>query len=280
MDREEILKGAAGYIERFKGKIFVIKYGGSLLDDEKISDSILDDIVFLHNKGIRVVLVHGGGSEITRVMKKNGKEPRFINGLRATDRHSIEIVDKVLNGLNKRLVDKIKSKGDKAESVISKEKSAIIGKKRPGSPDGDFTGEIARVETGYIKEIINREAIPVVSPIALGEDKNLYNINADLAAAEVAAALKAEKLLILTDVKGVMAKRGDESSLISTLTKTKASHLIDTGVIDSGMIPKVQAGINSLDKGVKKAHIINGKEAHSLLIEVFTDKGAGTEIVV
>ena len=280
MDKEEILKGASVYISGFKDKIFVVKYGGSILDDDNISDSILDDIICLHNNGIRVVLVHGGGSEITRLMKAKGKSPKFVGGLRVTDKETVEIVDEALSSINLNLVKRIRSKGVKAKPLVSRETLTIKGKRKDKAAQGDFAGDVTSVDIKYINEALGNGSIPVVSPVGVDDEKGLYNINADLAAAEVAAAVSAEKFIMLTNVRGVMTKKGDEASLISTLHEKEAQRLIDEGVIDSGMIPKVQAGILALDKGVKKAHIINGKTRHSLLIEVFTDKGIGTELII
>ena len=277
--REKILKGASKYIEEFKSKLFVIKYGGSMLDDEALSESILDDIICFHHNGMKVVLVHGGGSTISRLMKERGKEPEFVGGLRVTDKETADIVDEALSEVNKGLVDRIKAKAVKAESIVSREKLTIKGKKKESAPLGDFAGDVDSVDTSHIEEVIADNAIPVISPVGVDNKKTLYNINADLAAAEIAAALSAEKFIMLTNVKGVLTNKDDEKSLLSTLKEKETLKLIDKGIIASGMIPKVQAGIIALDKGVKKIHIISGRISHSLLIEVFTDEGIGTEIV-
>jgi len=277
--REEILKGASKYIEKFKDKLFVIKYGGSMLDDEHISDSILDDIICFHHNGIKVVLVHGGGSAITRLMKEKGKEPEFVNGLRITDEETANIVDEALSQVNRGLIQRIQAKAVSCESIVSREKLTIKAKLKPNVPKGGFLGDVLSVDTAHIDKAIQANAIPVVSPVGVGNDKRLYNINADIAAAEIAQSLEAEKFIILTNVKGVMKDKNNEDSLLSSLKEEEAKSLIGEGIIESGMIPKVEAGISALDKGVKKVHIISGRIPHSLLIEVFTDEGIGTEIV-
>lgn len=279
MVREKILKKSEKYIEEFKGKIFVIKYGGSMLDDEALSESILDDIISFHQNKIKVVLVHGGGSAISKLMQQKGKTPKFIDGLRTTDKETALIVDEALRGVNTSLVDRIKSKEACAESVVSREHLTIKAKKKLNALEEDFLGDVSGVDTAYILDILKNNCIPVVSPVGIDDDRNLYNINADIVGAEIAAALKAEKFIMLTNVKGVLKDKADDSTLISHINEEDAKHLIEEGVIAGGMIPKVGAGILALDKGIHKAHIINGRISHSLLKEVFTDEGIGTEIV-
>ncbi|MFH1868951.1 MAG: acetylglutamate kinase [Candidatus Omnitrophota bacterium] len=279
MDKDDILKNASKYIEQFKGKVFVIKYGGSILDDEVISDSILDDIICFHKNGIKIVLVHGGGSYISRLMQERGKEPKFVNGLRVTDEETAEIVDEALTLVNSDLVYRISKKGVNADAVVSRENFTIKAKKKNNLIPGDFVGDVESVDTRHIEYAVKKGSIAVVSPVGVDENKNVYNINADFAAAEISAALSAEKFIMITNVKGVMREKDNEESLISTLKEAEAQRLISLKVIDSGMIPKVQSGNLALDKGVAKVHIISGRIAHSLLIEVFTDKGIGTEIV-
>jgi len=277
--RDQILQNAFGYIEKFRGKIFVIKYGGSMLDTREISDSILDDIISFYNNDIKVVLVHGGGSAISRLMKEKGLEPKFVGGLRVTDEATVKIVDEALTNVNIDLVKRLQAKGAIAESEVSKEKLTIKGKKKQDGTCGDFMGEVSSVDIRYIKESVNSKKLPVVSPVGLDEEGRFYNINADLAAAEIAAAFSSEKFIMMTNIKGVMLEKDDESTLVSSLTKDKTHEMIDSGIIIGGMIPKVQAGMLALDKGVNKIHIISGHIKHSLLLEVFTEKGIGTEIV-
>ncbi len=277
--REQILKDSSKYIEQFKGKIFVIKYGGSMLDDKMLSDSVLDDIVCFHNNGIKIVFVHGGGGAISRLMQQRGKEPRFVDGLRITDRETAEIVDDALTSVNKNFVEQISSRGVLAEQIVSSKSPTIKAKKKSDTISENFLGDIDSIVTGHIDDLLSKKVIPVVSPVGYGSDNMPYNINADVAAAEIASALLAEKLILLTNVKGVMKDKDDEGSLISHICEEEALKLIKRQVIEGGMIPKVKAGIQALDKGVKKAHIISGKIPHSLLLEVFTNEGIGTEIV-
>ena len=277
--REQILKDSAKYIEQFKGKIFVIKYGGSMLDDKLLSDSVLDDIVSFYNNGIKIVFVHGGGAAISALMQKRGKEPRFVDGLRMTDRETAEIVDDALTSVNKNFVERINSRGVSAESIVSSKSLTIKARRKANTISENFLGDVDSIVTGYIDQALLDKAIPVVSPVGYGIDKKPYNINADVAAAEIAPAISAEKLILLTNVKGVMKDKDDEGSLISHINEEDTFDLIKNHVIEGGMIPKVRAGIQALDKGVKKVHIISGKILHSLLLEVFTNEGIGTEIV-
>ena len=277
--REQILKDSAKYIEQFKGRIFVIKYGGSMLDDKLLSDSVLDDIVSFYNNGIKIVFVHGGGAAISALMQTRGKEPRFVDGLRITDRETAEIVDDALTSVNKNFVERINSRGVPAESIVSSKSLTIKARKKQDAISENFLGDVDSIVTGYIDQALFNKAIPVVSPVGYGIDKKPYNINADVAAAEIAPAISAEKLILLTNVKGVMKDKDDEGSLISHINEEDTFDLIKNHVIEGGMIPKVRAGIQALDKGVKKVHIISGKILHSLLLEVFTNEGIGTEIV-
>jgi len=277
--RKQILKGSSKYIEQFKGKVFVVKLGGSMLDDKGLSDSVLDDIVSFHNKGISIILVHGGGSAINRLMRQKGKEAKFIDGLRITDEETAAIVDDALTSVNTELVDRINSRGVTAKPLVSSKYPVIAAKKRQGSVPEDFLGDIDSIDTSYISEALGRKGLPVISPVGQGKDKKPYNINADVAASEIASAIPAEKLILLTNVKGVMRSKDDESSLIPHIAEKEALKLIRENIIEGGMIPKVRAGIKALDRGVKKVHIISGKIPNALLLEVFTDEGIGTEIV-
>lgn len=279
MDKNDILQGASSYIDKFKGRIFVVKYGGSILDDEEASDSILDDIVTLHRYGMDIVLVHGGGARISQLMKEKGKEPKFVSGLRVTDEETAKIVDEALSMVNRHIVERIRAKGVEAESLVSREKLIIKGKKKDSAPHGDFIGDVDSVDIRHIHETIERDAVPVVSPVGVDSEGRVYNINADLAASEIAGALSAEKFIMLTNVKGVMTSKDEESSLISSLKQEDAHKLIAAGIIAGGMIPKVEAGILALIKGINKAHIISARIKNSLLLEILTDKGIGTELI-
>lgn len=279
LDKKSILSKGKIYIKGFKGKIFVIKYGGSNLDNQHISRSILEDIVYLHHKGIKAVIVHGGANAITRLMQQKGKRPEFVEGFRVTDEETAKIVDEALTGVNADIVEEIKAMKNKAKSIISKEHGVIRAKRREDTLIGDFTGDVDSIDTKSIKDLLNKRIIPVISPVGVGQDNKLYNINADFASAEIAIALRAEKLILLTNVKGIMKNHIDEKTLIPTITEKEIEHMIRTDRVSSGMIPKARAGIKALFGRVKKVHIISGRIKHSLLIEVFTDKGIGTEIV-
>jgi acetylglutamate kinase len=277
--RERILDSASRYIKLFQGKTFVVKYGGSMLDDRALSDSVLDDIVSFRKKYINVIVVHGGGSHISRLMQSKGKEPVFVHGLRITDEQTAHIVDEALTDVNNDLVKRLESRGVLAQGLISREQDIIRAKKRSDAIEQDFLGDIESINTSRIQDILEAEGIPVISPVGTGPNKEPYNINADIAASEIAAALSAEKLILLTNVKGVMKDKDDERTLVSHINETQAIELIKQGVISSGMIPKVKAGIKALDSGVSKVHIISGVIPHSILLEVLTDEGVGTEIV-
>ena len=277
--REQILKDSAKYIDQFKGKIFVIKYGGSMLDDKVLSDSVLDDIVCFHNNEIKIVLIHGGGATISRLMQQRGKEPKFIDGLRITDRETAGIVDDALTSVNNDLVERIRSRGALAQPLVSSRNLTIKARKKQDTVQENFLGDIDSIVTSHIDEALSKKTIPVISPVGRGGDKEPYNINADVAAAETASALSAEKLILLTNIKGVMKNKDDDGSLISHISEEDTLELIKNHIIEGGMIPKVKAGIQALDRGVKKVHIISGKIPHSLLLEVFTNEGTGTEIV-
>ncbi|MFA5068827.1 MAG: acetylglutamate kinase [Candidatus Omnitrophota bacterium] len=277
--RERILESASKYIKIFKGKAFVIKYGGSMLENRALSDSVLDDIVSFHNKGINAVIVHGGGSRINALMSQRGKSAVFADGLRITDEETAGIVDEALSMVNSDLVRRVIERGARAEGVLSRDTGLISAGRRKGAIAGDFVGDINAVDTNIIRGVLKRGAIPIISPVGMGSDKKPYNINADIAASEIASAMRSEKLMFLTNVRGVMMDKDDDNSLISHIDEARALDMIDKGVISSGMIPKVKAGIRALDSGVKKVHIISGTIPHSLLLEVFTDEGVGTEII-
>ncbi len=277
--RERILKDSSKYIEQFKNKLFVVKYGGSMLEDKELSDSVIDDIVCFHKNGIKIALVHGGGAAISRLMKQKGKEPEFADGLRITDEETAAIVDEALTSVNAEFVNRVNSRGVKAKPLISSKDLLIKAKRKESSPPEDFLGDIDSINTAPVRDALEKDFIPVISPVGKGGDNKPYNINADSAASEIASAMRAEKLILLTNVKGVMRDKDDESSLISHITEEKALELIRESVIEGGMIPKVRAGARALDKGVNKVHMISGKILHSLLLEVFTDEGIGTEIV-
>lgn len=290
IQKANVLIEALPYIQRFRGKIFVIKYGGSVIGKEDYSQTVLQDIVFLECIGINPVLIHGGGHAINNALKKQGIQPKFVNGLRITDKETLKIVEDVLiNVVNKEIITTINSIGGKAEGISGKDhilkakKHLALVKdahtKENRRIDIGYVGDIVEVNTQPIIKIIKRDHIPVIAPLGFDEDGNVYNVNADIAAGEIASALDAEKLVYLTDVEGIMRNVDDKTSLISTLKSSDVEKFIDEGVINGGMIPKVNSCLGAIKKGVRKTHIIDGRIPHSLLLEIFTDSGIGTEIV-
>lgn len=280
MEQAEILAQALPYIREYYGKIVVIKYGGNAMTDEGLKESVMKDIVLLRYVGMQPVLIHGGGPDVTEVMEKVGKKPHFVGGLRVTDAETMEIVEMVLAGkTNKGIVSLINRQGGKAVGLSGKDANLLVAQKAmPGGNDLGFVGEITEINTDIIHTLIAQGYIPVISSIAVGEDGTSYNINADHVAGELAAALQASKLIMLTDVQGIYEDFSDKSSLISVLSTKEANGLIKSGKVDKGMIPKVEACITALGGGVEKAHVIDGTIPHALLMEVFTDKGIGTMI--
>ena len=278
--KADVLIEALPYIMRFRGKVVVIKAGGSMMEDPKVMASIFQDIIFMSMVGIRPVIIHGGGPRISLRMKEAGLTPKFVDGLRVTDAKTMKIVDETLDEANEDIARQICILGGKGKALCGKRDRIIKAVKlKHKGEDMGFVGKIASIDTRQIKVVLKAGAIPVITPIGLGADGKGYNINADLAACEVAAALKAEKLVLITDTKGILRDESDERTLIPTLKKRKAEDLIKRGIIKGGMIPKVRAGIAALNKGVKKTHIIDGRLSHAILLEIFTDKGIGTEII-
>lgn len=277
--KADILIEALPYIKKFRHKIFVIKYGGSILEDKDIRLSVLKDIIFLSFTGIHSVLVHGGSSNINRRLKAAGKKSEFFNGLRITDKQTLKIVEEELEKLTAMIVREIKRLHGKAISLNSRGKNLIKVRKKTAAVDLGFVGQIISVNKKTILDNLNDDNIIVVSPTGRSSDSRIYNVNADETVSHIASALKAEKLIFLTDVKGIMDNPSNPNSFLPTLTEKKAKVLIENKIIQKGMIPKVEAAICGLKKGVKKAHIIDARTPHGLLLEIFTDKGIGTEIV-
>ncbi|MEK6715690.1 MAG: acetylglutamate kinase [Candidatus Omnitrophota bacterium] len=277
--KAEILIEALPYIKAFHKKITVIKYGGSILGDDKIRLGVLEDIVFLSYMGIRPVLVHGGGPNISEKMKTSGKKTDFVEGMRVTDAETLKIVEEELVTLNERIVRELKKLGGKVKSLNGKDNNLIQVEKKIAEVDLGFVGDVAGVETSLILKELNRDAICVICPMGKGKDGAVYNINADEVASNVAAALCAEKLVLLTNVKGIMRNPDESDSFMATLTEQEIEALIKDKVIEAGMIPKVKACVLALEKGVKKTHIIDARIPHALLLEIFTDEGIGTEII-
>jgi len=277
--KSEVLIEALPYIKKFFKKIVVIKYGGAAVDEKGIDPSVLEDIVFMNYAGTRPILVHGGGPLISKFMKKAGIEPRFICGRRVTDKESIYIIDKALHTINKQIVNTLKSLDTKAFGLSGRENGLIKVRKLKTDIDLGFVGEVTSVDTTVVKQLIEDGIIPVIYPLGIGRDRNLYNVNADDVASEIAVALKAEKFVLLTNVRGVMKDKDDPKTLYNTLTIKDVNNLMKRKIIYAGMIPKVASCVNAIKGGVKKAHILDAGIPHALLLEMFTDKGIGTEII-
>ncbi len=276
--KSDILIEALPYIQQFQGRVIVAKYGGSAVDNPAAMRGILQDLVFLSAVGIRAVLVHGGGPAITQQLAALGQKSAFIDGMRVTDKAAMRIVNEALTEVNHRLVRQIEEAGGWAKS-ITPPKTVIGAAPHARASELGFVGTVKTVHAAPLRLIFARRAIPVISPVGMGEDGQLYNINADDVASEVAAHLKADKLVLLTNVRGILRQAGDVGSLISTLSTKEAKILMERQVIQEGMIPKVGACIAALRGGVKKTHVIDAAMPHAMLLEIFTKKGIGTEIV-
>lgn len=277
-ERAQTLIEALPYIRRYHGKTVLIKYGGNAMIDEKLKEAVITDVVLMHYVGMRPILVHGGGPEITDAMKRMGKEATFVNGLRVTDAETMEIVEMVLAGkTNKGIVSLINRKGGQAVGLSGKDASLMVARKRPG-PDLGFVGDVTTVNPGIIEVLVEQGFIPVICSVAIGEKGESYNVNADHAAGQLAAALGAVKLIMLTDVEGIYRDFNDKSSLLSRVTPEEAREMIASGAIEKGMIPKVEACLIALEGGVERTHVIDGRLPHATLIELFTDRGIGTMI--
>jgi acetylglutamate kinase len=277
--KADVLVEALPYIKKFHKKVIAIKYGGSILSDEKIRKGVLEDIVFLNFMGLRPVLIHGGGPNISERIRASGKKTEFVEGMRVTDTETLKMVEEELNNLNEIIVKELNELGAKAVGLSGKDKDLIQVEKKKAKVDLGLVGHIVEINTEPIREELKADKITVISPLGRGKDKKVYNINADEAAASIAASLGAEKLVLLTNVKGIMRNPEDAHSFLSTLNAQEVKGLIESSIIKSGMIPKVTACICALESGVKKTHIIDARTPHALLLEIFTDQGIGTEIV-
>lgn len=282
-NQAQVLIEAIPYIRSFYGKTFVIKYGGNAMVNTDLKKAVILDIILLKYLGLNPVIVHGGGPEISSSLKLIGKESLFHNGQRVTDGETMEIVNMVLAGkINKGIVALINQFGGKAIGLSGQDGNLLIARKKilPGEElDLGFVGKIEAINPDLIHLLLKNNYIPVIAPVGMGNDGNIYNINADTVAGELAAALQAEKLILLTDVEGICSDPTDNSSLISALKVETANKMIASGQIDGGMIPKVEACIHALQHGVKRTHIIDGRQLHSLLLEILTDKGIGTMVI-
>ena len=289
-EKAAILVEALPYIKKFYGKTVVIKYGGHAMTDNELKKAVLTDVVLMKYVGINPVIVHGGGPEISNMLKRLDIKSTFLNGLRITDDETMEVVEMTLVGkINKEVVSMINSFGGKAVGLSGKDADLFQARRKPGqvkNPDGStavvdigLVGEITTVNPRIINTLVAESYIPVVAPVAVGADGESYNLNADHAAGELAVALKAEKLVILTDVEGVLEDLNDKDSLISVIETGAIPGLIEKGIIDKGMIPKAECCISAIKGGVATTHILDGRVAHSILLEVFTDRGIGTMVV-
>ena len=274
-DRAEILVQALPYIQKYTNKTVVIKYGGNAMTNPELQQQVMEDIILLSLVGVKVVLVHGGGPEINDMMKRLGKKPEFLNGLRVTDKETVEIVQMILAGkINKSLVKLLELKGGRAVGLSGIDDRLIEAECK--NPDLGFVGEVTKINTGIINDLLEREYIPVISTIGFGKDGEVYNINGDIAASCVAGALRAERLIILTDIAGILRDPSDISTLIPEITVNEAEKLKSDGIIAGGMIPKTECCIRAINEGVEKVIIMDGRISHSILMELFTDEGAGT----
>jgi acetylglutamate kinase len=287
-DKAAILVDALPYIQEFYGKTVVIKYGGNAMVSDDLKEKVMEDIALLKYVGVRPVIIHGGGPEITGFLKKVGKETSFVSGLRVTDEETVEIAEMVLDGkVNSEIVNLLNHRGVKAVGISGKDAGLIRAKKKLATVyDGDdkkkvdigYVGQVEDVDTGILDDLLEGGYIPVIAPIGVDEDGMSYNINADYVAAEIAGALHAEKLLLLTDIEGVYKDYHDKSTFLSSLTQSEAREYIKTGVISGGMIPKIEACLRALDAGAGKSHIIDGRLPHAILLELLTSKGIGTQV--
>lgn len=275
--RAEVLTQALPYIKRYNGKIVVVKYGGNAMVNEQLKQQVMEDIVLLWLIGVKVVLVHGGGPEISELMARLGKKPEFVDGLRVTDKETVDIVQMVLAGkVNKTLVNLLEMKGGKAMGISGMDGRLIEAKVK--NEKLGYVGTITQIHITPVIDLLEKGYIPVVSTVGCDEQGNTYNINGDTAAAWIAGALKAERLIMMTDIAGILRDKNDPATLIPEVTIAEAHQLYDEGVVSGGMIPKVDCCIEALHKGVENVVIMDGRVPHSILMEILTDEGAGTMV--
>lgn len=276
-ERAEVLTQALPYIQRYNGKVVVVKYGGNAMVDEQLKVQVMEDIVLLWLVGVKVVLVHGGGPEINEVMDRFGKKPEFVNGLRVTDRETMDIVQMVLAGkVNKTLVNLLEMNGGKAMGI-----SGMDGRLIEAVPKDEalgYVGKITKVNTDTVTDLLEKGYIPVISTVACDSCGNSYNINGDTAAAYIAGAIGAERLIMMTDIAGILRDKDDPSTLITELTVDEAEMLAESEIVSGGMIPKINCCVDAINKGVKNVTIMDGRVPHSILMEILTDEGAGTMV--
>ena len=273
--RAEILVRALPYIKQYDGKTIVVKYGGNAMINEELKNDVMQDLVLLNTIGIRVVLVHGGGPEISDMLKRVGKESKFVNGLRVTDAETVEILQMVLAGkINKTLVNHLQNSGGRAIGLTGTDGHLIEAEMK--NPELGYVGEITKINIDPVNDLLEKGYIPVISTIGCDSEGNIYNINADTAAARIASALGAESLILMTDIVGLLRDKDDESTLISSVCVSEAPLLMREGIISGGMIPKIECCVEAIRQGVNKVFIIDGRVPHALLMETLTDEGIGT----
>ncbi|MBP3475400.1 MAG: acetylglutamate kinase [Lachnospiraceae bacterium] len=280
LEKAEVLIEALPYIQKFNRKIIVVKYGGSAMSNEELQKNVIKDVTLLKLVGFKPIIVHGGGKEISRWVGKVGKEAKFVNGLRVTDEETMEIAEMVLNKVNKNLVRMVGELGVKAVGVSGKDGGLLqCDKKYADGEDIGFVGDIKHVDPKILYDLLEKDFLPIVAPIGLDDEFQTYNINADDAACAIAKAVGADKLVFLTDIEGLYKDINDKSSFISRLTATQADELIASGCIGGGMLPKLNNCTDAIKEGVNRVHILDGRIAHCLLLEIFTNQGIGTAII-
>ncbi|HNZ95400.1 MAG TPA: acetylglutamate kinase [Sphaerochaeta sp.] len=281
MLKAETLIEAIPYIRRFAGAITVVKYGGSAMVKPELKKAVIEDIAMLKYIGLKPVVVHGGGAEISNLLARLGKESVFIDGLRVTDEETASVAEMVLSGsIGKSLVDNLEQVGIKAVGISGKDGRTFLCEKKKDEKGRDlgFVGEIKKVDTTLVDSLLKSNFVPVLSPVGVDTEGNTYNINADYAASAIAGALSAQKLIFLTDVEGILKDKDDPSTIIRTLTHGEAVSYIEQGIIKGGMIPKVQCCLDGLEKGVESVHVLDGRLPHAILLEIFTTRGIGTMV--
>ena len=280
LSKAEVLIEALPYIQRFHGKIIVVKYGGSAMVDEELKKRVIEDVTLLKLVGFKPIIVHGGGKEISSMVARLGMEPHFINGLRVTDEETMDVAEMVLGKVNKSLVQLVESLGVRAIGISGKDGGLLtVEKKYADGEDIGFVGEITEVNAQIIYDLLEKDFLPIICPVGMDKDYQTYNINADDAACAIARAMEAEKLAFLTDIEGVYKDPKDPSTLISELTVSEAEKLMDDGYIGGGMLQKLHNCIDAIENGVSRVHILDGRIPHCLLLEIFTNKGIGTAIL-
>lgn len=280
LEKAQVLIEALPYIQRFNRKIIVVKYGGSAMVDEELKRQVIEDVTLLKLVGFKPIIVHGGGKEISKWVGKVGMEPQFINGLRVTDEDTMEVAEMVLGKVNKSLVQLVEELGVRAIGISGKDGGLLkVEKKFSDGEDIGFVGEVKQVNAQILYDLLEKDFLPIVCPVGMDESFNTYNINADDAACAIARAMEAEKLAFLTDIEGVYKDPADPKTLISELRVEEAQQLMDEGYIGGGMLPKLQNCIDAIKNGVSRVHILDGRIAHCLLLEIFTNKGIGTAIL-